>query len=346
MGKSKSAKKENVGADQREDGATSAEPGNAGEASETKTPKAAKASKPPKAAKASKAVKEPKAAKSSKPPKAAKEPKASRPPKAAKASKAAKTAKSVSKKSKAPKPAGLLDSDRELLLSLDESLAERPDFRVATVVDEARHLEVTVKKLGSELFKGAALDKNLRGELISRRARLERAESAWLELRARATPRDLIKLRSAAERLKRDAFAALRYFVAEDADVQLRLDEIYEGVGDADVIDDLRKLADLAEAHAARLTVADVPKEPVSKLRETAQLLADATAERAVDPDAATAIGLRDRAYWHLRTLMDQLRRAGRYVYRNDPKLLPLFRATSTRARRPSRAPSSDSSSG
>lgn len=340
MGKSKSAKKENVGADQREDGATSAEPENAGEASETNTPEAAKASKPPKAAKASKAAKKPKAAKE---PKAAK---ASKPPKAAKASKAAKTGKSVSKKSKAPKPAGLLDSDRELLLSLDESLAERPDYSIAVVLDEARHLEVIVKKLGSELLKGAALDKNVRNELNQRRGRLDQAESAWLELRSRATPREILKLRSGAERLKRDAFAALRYFVAEDGDVQLRLDEIFEGGGDADLIDDLRKLADLAEANAALLAPAALPKEPVNKLRETAQLLADASAERAVDPDAATAIGLRNRAYWHLRTLMDQLRRAGRYVYRDHPKLLPLFRATSTRAHRASRAQASNSSNG
>ncbi len=238
------------------------------------------------------------------------------------------------------KAGALRDADARELEALGE--VSRPDFPLSDVLHEARELDATLRKLGPKLVKGARLDGKVREELSRRRALLDVAEAAWLAARERLTPRNVVKTRATAEALKRDAVAALRYFLAEDAEVQLALDEIAEGSGDADLIDDLRRLAGLVEAHAEALRRADLPKHPSDKLRALAQTLADATADRAFDPEAAHAGAQRNRAFWHLRDLMDRVRAGGRYVFRNDRKLLKLFRATSTRAKRPTKPASAE----
>jgi hypothetical protein len=252
---------------------------------------------------------------------------------------ASKAPKGKSKKSKASSKKSassraVSESSRELLRALPTEFAERPTFSVASLLDEARELDVTTKKLGAELVKGTRLDKNIRSELAARRALLDAAETEWIEARERSTPRNVVKLRAAAEKLKREAFAALRYFASDDPSTQVRLDEIAEGSGDVDLIDDVQKLSDLVGRHASSFS-STVPKNLGAQLAEAGRSLADATAERAVNTEAAVAGDLRNRAYWHLRDLMDEIRAAGRYVFRNEPKILTLFRASSTRAKQP-----------
>lgn len=222
--------------------------------------------------------------------------------------------------------------DKKVLLALGPDYAEKPDLAVANITHEARELEATLAKLGSRLLATTDLDKNTSADLAARRGRLEAAEARWLTTRAINTPRAVTELRQGGEALKRDAFEALRYFARSDGDVQTQLDRIAEGSGDADLIDDLGKLADLAAANAAPLKKADLPKKPADKLRAAAKALGDAVADRAVDPEAVEAIELRNAAYWHLRELMDAARAAGRYAFRAEPKLLRLFRASVTRA--------------
>ncbi len=228
---------------------------------------------------------------------------------------------------------GLSAKDREVLLALGGGSTPRPELSVAMILHEARELEATVAKLGPEIVKRSDLDKNVGKDLAARIARLTAAEQAWLAARKITTPKDIRGLRDEGEALRGDAFAALRYFARGHGDAQVSLDAIAEGRGDADLIDDLSKLAALVERHASLLVKADLPKKPADALRLAAKRLADAAADRAVDPSAGELIELRNRAYWHLRALMDDIRAAGRYVYRADRRLLDLFRASGTRAK-------------
>lgn len=212
-----------------------------------------------------------------------------------------------------------------ILRALPDGAAGRPDVAVSQVLDEARALEVLIAKHGPDLERGAGLDRKAAAELGKRREALDTLESAWLTARVVATPRSVGSVRDAAERAKRDAFAAARWWLREDEGVQIVLDRIAEGSGDADLVDDLRRLADLVDAHRPRLKKADLPRKVGEAMRTLADTLAEATAERPIDAEVAAHENLRNRAYWHLRALMDEIRAAGRYVFRDQPRRLATF---------------------
>ncbi|HEX4449194.1 MAG TPA: hypothetical protein VH044_20790 [Polyangiaceae bacterium] len=229
--------------------------------------------------------------------------------------------------------------DEALLDGLDAAYADKPDLPVANILQEARELGATMDKLGSDLVKGSDLAKGAAKDLDARRARLDVAEAVWSATRSRGTPTVITAAREDGESQKRDAFEALRYYLRDEGEVQLRLDEIAQGSGDADLVDDLKKLADLLEESGPALANADLPKKAPDALRAAAEALSGLAADRAVDPVSTKAQDLRNRAYWHLRHLMDEIRAAGRYVYRRDKKLVTAFRASLTRARARRRHP-------
>lgn len=234
-------------------------------------------------------------------------------------------------------PVGLSTADKRFLAATPANFADAPDIAVKNLVQEARELGAKFVKLEETIVARSELSRGTGAELTKRLGRLETAESAWLTLRERATPGELTKLRVVAEGYKRAAFASLRYFCREDNDVQVRLDAIAEGSGDADLIDDLRRLAELLLANAKKVAKADLPKGAPSLLGSAADALAHAIAERAATADAAAAMELRNRALWSLRSLMDDIRAAGRYVFRDQPPMLALFRASMHR--HPSKKP-------
>jgi hypothetical protein len=141
--------------------------------------------------------------------------------------------------------------------------------------------------------------------------------------------------------LKKDMIAALRYFLHTDEAVQARVDDIIPGSGIADLLDDLQKLAVLLRENADALKRADLPADAAAQAERFATLLGsdDLVRSVATSEQGRHLIGLRNLAFWRLREAMDEIRAAGRYVYRNDPKRLPLFRASGTRARQPQRPP-------
>lgn len=235
----------------------------------------------------------------------------------------------------------LTSADRAVLAGA-EAPTDKPMHSVMQVLHEARELLSIMTKLGPALQSRSLLKPGVAAELGARKRRLEASEAEWLAHRALRTPKAIDKLRKAAAEVRSDAFAALRYYAADDDEVQARLDLIGEGGGDADLVDDLGKLADLVDVHAATLKKAELPRKPAEALRKLAAELGDAVADRAVDPEGAELLRLRNRAFWMLLDTMDDVRAAGRYVFRRDPKVVSLFRASGTRRRlgkRPRAAP-------
>jgi hypothetical protein len=153
----------------------------------------------------------------------------------------------------------------------------------------------------------------------------------------RHSSKPLKELRAEAERVKRAAFAAFRYFLRDNAEVQARLDEIAEGSGDADLVDDCRRLGNLVEQHAAAIKKAKLGTRPAEALRKAAEALGDAAAEQAATTVEVATIELRNRAFWHLRAWLDEIRAAGRYVFSAEPRRLVQYRATTTYARKRTR---------
>ncbi|APR81161.1 Hypothetical protein A7982_06508 [Minicystis rosea] len=248
----------------------------------------------------------------------------------------AKKPKEKQPKEKKPKdkaPPGLAPSEREALLALDASFEDAIDQAVAVLVQEARALESAAGKVEKQLLKKSRLDPKTLAALGPRRKLLDRAEAAWTHHRVAALTKDLKSARGEAEALKADLIHALRHFLEEDEAVQAQVDAIIPGTGLVDLVDDLKKLAVLADAHASAITKADLPKNASKRARDFAEQLSAAVADRAFDAEGAAAMTLRNRAYWWLREAMDAVRSAGRYVFRDEIKILAAFRASRTRTR-------------
>ncbi|WP_437801934.1 hypothetical protein [Sorangium sp. So ce693] len=240
------------------------------------------------------------------------------------------------------KKSTLTAAQRQELLDLDPAYEAPIDHPVSDTLQEARELEVALGKLGKEIYKKSRLSKEVGTSISARRELLAAAESAWTEVRTLPLSSDLRAQRKDAEALKRDAIAALRYFLAADEEVERRVDGIVLGTGVADLVSDLSQLAELLEQHRDALARADLPKRAPERARELAAALSSGAAERAVDPQGNAAMALRNRAFWWLREAMDDIRAAGRYVYRDERKVLALFRTSSARARARRRAVKQD----
>ena len=125
----------------------------------------------------------------------------------------------------------------------------------------------------------------------------------------------------AAEALEAEILDALRFNLRGDRDVQARVRRIAEGSGLMDTKTDIALCAELLRAHprafddddtfdAAAALAACEELEP--KLDALLTSPADSLAREA-------ALDLRDRAWTHLDTLLDDLRIAGRYALRAHP---------------------------
>ena len=191
---------------------------------------------------------------------------------------------------------------------------------------------------------GVKVGRGLRSAVALGSAFSARTLSLFDQLPAAALPSYLSglvigeELRAQAQLRKRDAVEALRYFGRDNPELQQVIESISRRVGDAELVLELHTLAQAVEDNAAILRHADLPKGAAEQLRALADELDTQLAKHRVRSDASTALALRNRAFWHLRELLEEIREAGRYVFRNDARALALFRSSAARTRARQRA--------
>jgi len=250
--------------------------------------------------------------------------------------------KTKSTKAKSPRrPAGAADSPtrgltaapRAQLEALDDAKLNRPtDISVPTIAIEAKELVRILERVGEKIAARSRVEAADLTALPRYIARAEAAQYSLQSVRRRTASPELIEARSDAEAIEEPLFAELRYFLADDSDVQVRLDEIQVGDDDPDTVQDLRDLADLFEPNRAKLKKAGLPADVATRARQAADTLEALITDKSGDDVTATAMALRNRAYWSLRAVIDHIREGGRHVFRDDPRRLKWFRASSTRA--------------
>jgi hypothetical protein len=228
---------------------------------------------------------------------------------------------------------GLSAAQRAQLIALGDPRYNRPtDISVADITAEAKEVLGYYDEVGDEIVKHSKVERSDVTMFPKLIARLDAAQVNWQTTRRRTASPALLAARTEAEAIEAPLFAELRYFLADDNDVQVRLDEIQVGDGDADTVQDLRDLADLHDLNGGALKKARLPKQVAALARAAAKTLEAELTDKSGADAIATAMGLRNRAYWSLRLHMDLLREGGRHVFRDDASRLKWFRASSTRA--------------
>jgi hypothetical protein len=118
---------------------------------------------------------------------------------------------------------------------------------------------------------------------------------------------------------RNDLLASFRFAFRKDDGLLSRVSAIADGSGHADLIQDLNDIAVLGRENPDPLTTIgfDLTQLDLAATRadELANLLAEANGDKA-DPNYSKTI--RDKAYTHLKELVDEIREAGKYVLRNN----------------------------
>jgi hypothetical protein len=200
--------------------------------------------------------------------------------------------------------------------------ADLPTMPVETAVREARSLFDVVDLRRDEFTGLATFDVAFIDALPVLATKLSDAESAWLRQKLVATAASVRPVRDAAEGFRSDFLASARYMLRNDPPAIQLLDQIAEGSGLDDLTEDLEEIARLGEERQDVLAAdKQLPKELPAYARSLAQKLSTVKES----PAAQAALEQRNRVFWLLDQAVGEVRAAGRYLYRKEPKTLALM---------------------
>lgn len=210
-----------------------------------------------------------------------------------------------------------------------------PDQPVAVTVAEGTRIAELVRGKAAALAK-VGVDKALVTGLEARVALLVRREAEWNKARAKNRAGISPARIKAAEELKSQVYDGARFLLRRDAVVQQQLDQIAQGTGVADLVEDLTELGLIVKDHPS--VFLDDPTFPKDAAEQCAKFATELSV--GLDPqEAAEALEARNRAFWLLVEAISEVRAALRYLWRKKPAMLATLgisyvAATSKRIRR------------
>jgi hypothetical protein len=200
----------------------------------------------------------------------------------------------------------------------------RPAAPIRALLSDARDVLAIARRSGTKLIR-AGLDRRFLEELPHRIELLDRAQKAWERQRSRTEPASMQRAREDAAQLKTDMLAAGRFLLRNDDKAQRQLDQIAAGEGLEDLIEDLRALAVFWRNHEDALEKSDLGDDVMDRAHAMATRLTIMN-RCAKDREHETAHAHRNRALALLDEAVHEVRAAGRYVFRDAPERLALFR--------------------
>lgn len=202
-----------------------------------------------------------------------------------------------------------------------------PSMPVNVYVQEAYDLEAWAKDDKKAMTK-VGMDWNNMLQLPVRAGALRYAQSLWMKERhGQEEARKEWDVKSPdAYKLKNDLEAAFRFAFRKRLDLLAKVQQVEQGSGDADMVQDLSDLSVLGTANKALLTSIGLDlallRLAETKAGEMAGLLALMNGERSENNNAKI---IRDRAYTHLKKVVDEIRETGKYAFRDNPEKLKGF---------------------
>ena len=168
---------------------------------------------------------------------------------------------------------------------------------------------------------GIGITQEMLDDLAVRNGACREAQSIWNKdyHSQQEAQKQWITESPAAYDLRDELLHTLRYAYRNDAALMNRVRAIAEGDGHVDMIQDLNDLAVLGKENPGPLTAMnfDLTKlDTAATLSdEMATLLAEANGDRVVQNESKV---IRDKAYTYVKTLADEIREAGKYLFWRD----------------------------
>lgn len=210
------------------------------------------------------------------------------------------------------------------IMDLSDKEVKTPNMPVDTFVQEAYNLHEWAKEDKKALTK-AGLDPVLLDTLPARADALRHAQSVWIKEQnlKKESQKEWAEQAPIAYELKNDLEADFRFAFRAHPELLKKVQNIEEGYGHADMIQDLSDLSVLGSANKDLLKKIghDLSKLELAseKSNEMGLLLAQVNGHKT---EGNTDKVLRDRTYSYAKAAVDEVRDTGRYVFRKDKQKL------------------------
>jgi hypothetical protein len=230
-----------------------------------------------------------------------------------------------------------LDTLRPTLDAIAVDEIREPDLPIVVALQEGNDLHTSIQKddAWNRLLAVGAAPASLEGLPVAVAA-TRQAQSEWTVIRDRGKPQAQRDRETAGATLRADLVAACRWNLRDDATAQAVLDEIVQGEGVPDLVQDLLDLAMLIGRHETAFDgdeTFDVATQ-AEAARSMAGEISAGLSEGKTPGDHQAAKLLRDRAFTHMDRLMTELREAGRYAFRKEPRRAAAFASEHLRKER------------
>lgn len=158
-------------------------------------------------------------------------------------------------------------------------------------------------------------------------AAARQSQSQWVVVRDRGKPQAQRDRELAGTDLRAEIVAACRWNLRRDPVALAVIDQIVQGDGVPDLVQDLMDLAELLDRQAAAFDGDDTfdAAAKAEAARTSASEITAGLSESRVLGDHEAAKLLRDRAFTHLAKLVADVREAGRYAFRKDSRRAAAF---------------------
>ncbi|WP_271784590.1 hypothetical protein [Aquimarina algiphila] len=199
-----------------------------------------------------------------------------------------------------------------------------PNIPVDNILQEAENLYVWATHDKNDLVNNSGLAwDSYAEELPVRAGALRHAQSVWVSERygQEEANKNWKEESPKAYDLRDDLLDDFRYAFRKRTDLLGRVREIANGSGNADMIQDLSDLSVLGKSNTKELNEV---KFKLAKL-DTAANLSNTMAELLAKANGAilensSAKLVRDKAFTHLKEAIDEVRDAGKYVFKDQPE--------------------------
>lgn len=213
---------------------------------------------------------------------------------------------------------------QELLNSMDSKEVPEPGIPVDVFLQEAENLYVWAKD-DEPALTNAGLSVELLNDLPIRAGACREAQSIWnKERNTREEAQQRWKDESpAAYELRDELIHTFLYAYRKHPDILARVQQIAEGDGYADMIQDLNDISVLGKTYPDPLKLINHDMTKLDKAGDEsdqkAELLALSNGEKGHENESKI---IRDKAYAHLKEAVDEIRACGKYVFWRNPDRL------------------------
>ncbi|MCX4239387.1 hypothetical protein [Paraliomyxa miuraensis] len=221
-----------------------------------------------------------------------------------------------------------LDTLRPILEAIAPDDIINPITPIAVALQEASDLHAAIKGDDTwERLVEVGVDPAAIDAIPLAVAATRQAQSQWVVARDRGKAEAQREREQSGIELRADIVAACRWNLRNEAAALRVVDEIVQGEGIADLVQDLVNLAALLGKHPSAFDGDDTfdAPEQAEAARSVAEEITAGLAESRTTGDHEAAKVLRDRAYTHLAKRVADLREAGRYAFRKEPRRAAVF---------------------